>query len=64
MLKVVETIYGHVGGGGGGSKEDDKFIDQNVREFLGQKTSREAGEVERPEEQEKLLNVVLGIQSL
>ncbi len=25
---------GHIGGGGGGTKEDDKFIDDHVREFI------------------------------
>ena len=33
-LKVVETIYGHIGGGGGGSKEDNVFINDAIRDFL------------------------------
>lgn len=32
-LRIIESIYGHVGGGGG-SPADDIFIDKEVAAFL------------------------------
>jgi homoserine acetyltransferase len=33
-LRIIESIYGHVGGGGGGCPADDAFIDREVTAFL------------------------------